>query len=145
MEVAAATISKVKSVHVIGRSEVPFKESLGKEMGERVQELFESKGVIFHMKTSVKNYIGYNNRLSEIELADGQKLKADICVMAMGSKTNVEFLTGSNIEINSSNGAIEVNEVSYFLFIYEIIIKTCFLFKEIRNKYKRNICWRRCC
>lgn len=114
MEVAAATISKVKSVHIIGRSDVPFKESLGKEMGERVQELFESKGVVFHMKASVKNYIGYNNRLSEIELSDGQKLKADVCVMATGSKTNIEFLTSSGININSSNGTIEVNEVSHY-------------------------------
>ncbi|XP_008179248.1 apoptosis-inducing factor 3 isoform X2 [Acyrthosiphon pisum] len=110
MELAAATFSKVKSVHVIGRSDVPFKESLGKEIGERVQELFESKGVVFHMKTSVKNYIGYNNRLSEIELSDGQKLKADVCIMATGSKTNVEFLAGSNIAINSSNGTIEVDK-----------------------------------
>lgn len=114
MEVAASAISKVKSVHVIGRSDVPFKESLGKEMGERVQELFESKGVVFHMKTGVKNYIGYNNRLSEIELADGQKLKADVCIMATGSKTNIEFLAGSCITINSSNGTIEVDEVSNF-------------------------------
>jgi len=112
MEVAAATISKVKSVHVIGRSDVPFKESLGKAMGERVQELFESKGVVFHMKTSVKNYIGFNNRLSEIELSDGQKLKADICVMATGSKTNVEFLVGSGIATNPSNNTIEVDKVS---------------------------------
>lgn len=110
MEVAAATFSKVKSVHVIGRSDVPFKESLGKEIGERVQELFESKGIVFHMKTSVKNYIGYNNRLSEIELSDGQKLKADVCIIATGSKTNVEFLAGSNIAINSSNGTIEVDK-----------------------------------
>lgn len=112
MEVAASTISKVKSVHVIGRSDVPFKESLGKEMGERVQELFESKGIVFHLKSGVKNYIGYNNRLSEIELSDGQKLKADVCIMATGSKTNVEFLVGSCITINSSNGTIEVDEVS---------------------------------
>lgn len=112
MEVAAAAKAKVKSVHVIGRSDVPFKESLGKEMGERVQELFESKGVVFHMKASVKNYIGYNNRLSEIELADGQKLKADVCLMATGSKANIEFLTGSGITLNPSNGTIEVDEVS---------------------------------
>ncbi|VVC24249.1 FAD/NAD-linked reductase, dimerisation domain,Reductase, C-terminal,Pyridine nucleotide- [Cinara cedri] len=109
MEVAASAISKVKSVHVIGRSEVPFKESLGKEMGERVQELFESKGVVFHMKASVKNYISYNNRLSEVELSDGQKLKTDVCLMATGSKTNIEFLAGSSIVINS-NGTIEVDE-----------------------------------
>lgn len=110
MEVAASNFSKVKSVHVIGRSDVPFKESLGREIGERVRELFESKGVIFHMNTSVINYIGYNNRLSEIELSDGLKLKADVCIIATGSKTNIEFLAGSNIEINSSNGAIEVDE-----------------------------------
>lgn len=110
MEVAAATISKVKSVHVIGRSGVPFKETLGKEMGERVQELFESKGVVFHMNSGVKNYIGYNNRLSEVELSDGQKLKADVCIIATGSKTNVDFLTGSSIAINSS-GTIEVDQV----------------------------------
>jgi len=114
MELAAANFSKVKSVHVIGRSDVPFKESLGKEIGERVQELFESKGVVFHMKASVKNYIGYNNRLSEIELSDGQKLKADVCIMATGSKTNVEFLAGSNVAINSSNGTIEVDKVRFF-------------------------------
>lgn len=117
MEVAASAISKVKSVHVIGRSEVPFKESLGKEMGERVQELFESKGIVFHMRASVKNYISYNNRLSEVELSDGQKLKADVCLIATGSKTNVEFLTGSSIAINSSNGTIEVDEVDTFLVI----------------------------
>jgi len=115
MEVAATAISKVKSVYVIGRSDVPFKESLGKEMGERVQELFESKGVVFYMKTSVKNYISYNNRLSEVELSDGRKLKADVYIVATGSKTNVEFLTGSNININSSNSTIEVDEVSSIL------------------------------
>lgn len=101
-------------MHIIGRSDVPFKESLGKQMGERVQELFESKGVVFHMKASVKNYIGYNNRLSEIELSDGQKLKADVCVMATGSKTNVDFLASCGINVNSSNGTIEVNEVSRY-------------------------------
>jgi len=68
------------------------------------------------MKTSVKNYIGYNNRLSEIELSDGQKLKADVCIMATGSKTNVEFLAGTNIAINSSNGTIEVDKVRIFFF-----------------------------
>lgn len=115
MEVAATIISKVKSVYVIGRSNVPFKESLGKEMGERVQELFESKGVVFYMNTSVKNYISYNNRLSEVELSNGQKLKADVYVIATGSKTNVEFLNGSNININSSNNTIEVDEVSSIL------------------------------
>lgn len=140
MEVAAATISKVKSVHVIGRSEVPFKESLGKEMGERIQELFESKGVAFHMKTSVKNYISYNNRLSEVELSDGQKLKADLCLIATGSKSNVDFLAGSDVAINSSNNTIEVDEVSNnpikcVSYISKLMKYIYIIFLEFRNKH----------
>ncbi|XP_050443240.1 apoptosis-inducing factor 3-like isoform X2 [Adelges cooleyi] len=110
MEVAASAISRVKSVNVIGRSNVPFMESLGKDLGERVQELFESKGVVFKMKTSVKNFISFNHKLSEVELADGQKLKADVCVIATGAKANSEFLACSSIIVNSANGTIEVDE-----------------------------------
>ncbi|XP_050520127.1 apoptosis-inducing factor 3-like isoform X2 [Daktulosphaira vitifoliae] len=110
MEVAATASSKVKSVNVIGRSAVPFIESLGKELGERVQELCQSKGISFKMKTSVQNFIGYESRLSEVELNDGQKLKVDVCVIAMGSKANSEFLKGSAINMNPTNGTIEVNE-----------------------------------
>lgn len=110
MEVASYCADKVKSVTVIGRDEIPFRPVLGPEIGAAVKTLFESKGVKFVMNSGVQACVpNSDGNLEFVELIDGTKLRADLCVMGIGSGFNTDFLKGSGIEMNP-NGSITANE-----------------------------------
>lgn len=110
METAAFCVSKVKSVTVIGRSSVPFEQILGRQVGERIDQLFREKGVHFAMNTSVKGYNGdSNNNVTSVTLADGKELKAELVVLGIGSEFNTEFLKGGEINMNM-DGSVPVDK-----------------------------------
>ncbi|XP_039289208.1 apoptosis-inducing factor 3 isoform X2 [Nilaparvata lugens] len=110
METAAFCVSKVKSVTVVGTSAVPFENILGRAVGERITALFKEKGVHFVMKTSVKAYNGdSDNNVASVTLANDQELKADLCVLGIGSEFNTEFLKGGEVLMNM-DGSVPVDK-----------------------------------
>ena len=42
------------------------------------------KGVTFIGKNSAKEFVGSDGKLTHVELQDGQKLPADVCVLGVG-------------------------------------------------------------
>lgn len=108
LEAAAYSVSKVAKVTVIGRGSVPFKPIFGEEVGQQVMDFFIEKGVNFIMNSGIKRCIAENGRLTSVELNDGSILKADICVMGVGSSLYTEFLRGSGVIINP-NGSIDTD------------------------------------
>lgn len=110
LEAAAYCVNKVAKVTVIGRGSVPLKESFGQEVGARVMEMFHEKGVEFVMNSGIKRCIGDDDRkLTSVELADGSILKADICIMGVGSTLYTSFLNDSGLKLNK-NGSIDTNQ-----------------------------------
>ncbi|XP_063704764.1 apoptosis-inducing factor 3 isoform X2 [Culicoides brevitarsis] len=110
LEAAAYCVDKVASVTVIGRDNVPLKPVFGATIGGRIQKFLESKGIVFKMNNGLKKCISDDaGNLNSVELNDGEILKADLCVMGVGSTLNTEFLKNSGININK-NGSIDVNE-----------------------------------
>ncbi|RWS26139.1 apoptosis-inducing factor 3-like isoform X4 [Leptotrombidium deliense] len=108
MEVAAYLCGKAKSVSVIGRSNVPFKQILGQELGARIKELYESKGVIFHLKTHVKKFVGSAGSVEEVVIP-GSVLPADVVVVGIGTEPNVSYLDNSGVSYAFYNNIV-VNE-----------------------------------
>lgn len=49
LESANFCLKKVKSVTVVGRDSVPFKNTLGEEVGAAIKKLFEDNGIQFKM------------------------------------------------------------------------------------------------
>lgn len=110
LEAAAYCVNKVAKVTVIGRGSVALKESFGQEVGARVMDMFKEKGVEFVMNSGIKRCIGDDDRrLTSVELIDGTILKADICIMGVGSTFYTSFLENSGIKLNK-NGSIDTNQ-----------------------------------
>lgn len=105
MEIAAYLAGKAASVSVIGRSNVPFKQVFGQEMGARIKELYESKGVVFHLKTHVKKFLGKDGQLEEVVIP-GQVLKAELCVIGIGTEANVSYLDTAGMNYSFYNNVV---------------------------------------
>lgn len=110
MEAANYCLNKVKSVTVIIRDTVPFKSSLGYDIGRAFLKLFEDKGVKFIKNSGIVrcNDDGVGN-VASVELKDGTILKADLVVMGVGSTFYTDFLKDSGVSVRD-DGTIEANE-----------------------------------
>lgn len=108
LEAAAALVKKVKSVTVIGRDNVPLKPSFGEVIGQRVLELFKENNVNMVMKSGIKEILGVDGKVSEVELIDGTKLPCGMVIMGTGSRFFTDFLKDSEIKINQ-NGSIDTD------------------------------------
>ncbi|RXN07076.1 apoptosis-inducing factor 3-like protein [Labeo rohita] len=85
MEVAAALTDKAHSVSVIGIEAVPFRKALGEKVGKALM------------------------KLKEVVLKSGKVLRADVCVIGIGSSPATAFLKQSGVHMDSK-GFIPVNK-----------------------------------
>lgn len=110
MEVASYCIGKVKSVTVIGRDVVPFKQVWGERVGSAILKIFEEKGVKYVANSGITK-VNDNGQgaVSSVELTSGEKLKCDVLFLGIGVTFYTEFLKNSGVQL-MSNGAVEVNE-----------------------------------
>lgn len=108
LEIAAYCVSKVAKVTIVGRSSAPLMNSFGEAIGSRIMKLFISKNVEFIMETEINKFLSNLDELESIELSNGKTIWADICIIAIGSEYNTEFLSSSEIMMNK-NGSITTN------------------------------------
>ncbi|KAF5279943.1 hypothetical protein FQR65_LT15125 [Abscondita terminalis] len=110
MEAAAFCLGKVARVTVVSKSAVPFDAVFGNVVGSVILKLFQEKEGEFVPNNGLAACFGNeDNELVEVKLNDGAILKADICILGIGSTLNTEFLKGSGISM-TSYGAVDVNE-----------------------------------
>lgn len=83
METAAALRKRGLSVTVVGRDSVPFKRSLGPEIGAMLQKIQEEKGVSFKLGRKVARLEG-EARVKEVVLDNGERLPADLVLVGLG-------------------------------------------------------------
>lgn len=94
---------------VISKDPEPFYGSLGPRIGATIRKLFESKGVNFVLNSGLKRCVDNGNgAVGSVEVSNGTTLKADVCIMGIGSIMNTEFLNGSGLNMNKY-GALEVS------------------------------------
>ena len=110
LESAAYCVGKVKKVTIIGRNSVPLMDSFGEAIGSRIMQLLKENNVDFVMNSGVQNFLAINQEedLSAVRLIDGKILKADVCIVGIGSDLNTDFLNNSGITINE-NKSIDTN------------------------------------
>ncbi|XP_014608098.1 PREDICTED: apoptosis-inducing factor 3 isoform X1 [Polistes canadensis] len=109
MEAASYCIDKCASVTVIGRGNVPLRDVFGTEIGNRVREEFETKGIKFIFNNNISKFIpkeGTDNTLGKVELSDGNILEADICIIGIGSTFYTDWLKTSMIKMLDNGGII---------------------------------------
>ncbi|XP_044316766.1 apoptosis-inducing factor 3 isoform X2 [Drosophila rhopaloa] len=110
LEAAAGLVSKVQSVTVVARENVPLKAAFGPEIGQRMLQLFEDNKVIMRMQSGITDIIGNEEgKVTEVELVDGTRLPCDLLILGTGSKLNTQFLAKSGVKVNR-NGSVDVTD-----------------------------------
>jgi NADPH-dependent 2,4-dienoyl-CoA reductase/sulfur reductase-like enzyme/nitrite reductase/ring-hydroxylating ferredoxin subunit len=111
LEAASYCLNKVAKITIVGIATLPLIETFGEQIGQRVLELLKAKNINVIMESEIKGFVGINqeHQLSAVRLSSGEFLKADVCIIAVGSKFNTKFLNSSGILLNR-NGSIDTNE-----------------------------------
>jgi NADPH-dependent 2,4-dienoyl-CoA reductase/sulfur reductase-like enzyme/nitrite reductase/ring-hydroxylating ferredoxin subunit len=92
LEVAAALVERGLSVSVIGMEALPLERALGAELGQIVKGLHESHGVRFHLEVTAKRITA-----SEVTLASGVSLPADVVVIGVGVSPATELAEAAGL------------------------------------------------
>ncbi|CAK9823325.1 Apoptosis-inducing factor 3 [Anthophora retusa] len=126
MEAAAYCVDKCASVTVIGRGTVPLEAVFGEEIGNRIRQQFEEKGIKFIFKNNIEEFIAKEKEAEEggkqkkkakdeesvvgkILLTDGEILPADIVIIGIGTTFYTDWLKDSPIKM-LGDGSIAVDE-----------------------------------
>jgi NADH oxidase (H2O2-forming) len=79
------------------------------EVTAKVEEVLSSRGIHIKTGSGVKEILGTDGKVSEVELQSGEKLEADAVILSMGYRPNTKLAQDSGIDINKF-GFIEVDE-----------------------------------
>jgi apoptosis-inducing factor 3 len=106
MESAFSMTERGIKVTVISPDEIPFEQTLGKEIGELLKTLHEKGGVTFKLKSSVKGFEG-KGKVESVVLDNGEKVKADFVIVGIGVKPATDFIDGL---VKASDRGIKVDK-----------------------------------
>ena len=96
------------NITMVNGDDVPFKLTLGKELGEFYQKEHESNGITVLNKVFIKsaNAGDDGKTVKSVTLSDGQELPADVVILGTGVRPNTEWLRNSGVEIGKDGGLI---------------------------------------
>jgi len=95
LEVAASLRTRGIEVHVVAPDAVPMQRVLGPALGEFVRDLHLSKGVAFHLGTSVARLDG-----RRASLADGSVVEADLIVAGVGVRPSLSLAEQAGLAVD---------------------------------------------
>lgn len=99
-EVASTAYALGLDVTVVEAAPTPLAGPLGETMGAVVSALHADHGVRLLCGVGVKGLSG-ESRVDAVLLEDGRSLPADIVVVGVGARPNVEWLEGSGIALDN--------------------------------------------
>ena len=97
-EVAATARQRGCEVTCVALDPLPMIRPLGQMLATELQRRLEEHGVRFRLGTAVDRLLG-DEVVSEVELADGTILRADVVIEAIGSTCNVAWLDGNGLDL----------------------------------------------
>ncbi|MFJ6661880.1 NAD(P)/FAD-dependent oxidoreductase [Streptomyces sp. NPDC091377] len=98
-EVASTTNALGLDVTVVEAAPTPLAGPLGETMGAIVSALHTDHGVRLECGVGVKGLSG-ETRVDAVLLEDGRSIPADLVVVGVGARPNVEWLEGSGIALD---------------------------------------------
>ncbi|MEH2338755.1 FAD-dependent oxidoreductase [Nostoc sp.] len=107
METAAGLSQHGLQVTVVSPDSVPFKKTLGEEIGKIFQQVHEENGVSFKLGRKAVKFEG-SDKVEAVILDNGDRLKADIVIVGIGVQPATDFLEG--IDLHPKDGSVVVDE-----------------------------------
>ncbi|WP_269758178.1 NAD(P)/FAD-dependent oxidoreductase [Thalassobacillus sp. C254] len=106
LEAAKGLLNRGMEVAVVHRDDYLMNNQLDRMAGEMLQRELESQGMKFYLSKNTKEFLG-EDHVTGLQFEDGEKIEADLVVMAAGVKPNIELANASGID---TNRAILVND-----------------------------------
>lgn len=100
-ELAATLLKLGAKVTIVEQFGRPMERSLGSDLAGAFQDYHSQQGVTFHIGRSIVGVATTrSDAISHVELDNGERLRADIVIEAMGSLANVEWLAGNGLDLS---------------------------------------------
>jgi NADH oxidase (H2O2-forming) len=96
---------EVTVIEILG---YPLPLMVDSDMGAHVQEHLVEKGFTMKMEQKVTRILGQNGAVSGVELASGEAIEADMVLLAVGVRQNLELAKDLGLELGKFG--IKVNE-----------------------------------
>uniref|UniRef100_T1GDU2 FAD/NAD(P)-binding domain-containing protein n=1 Tax=Megaselia scalaris TaxID=36166 RepID=T1GDU2_MEGSC len=106
MECAAYCVSRVQSVTVVCKEDLPLQNAFGTKVAQRIMKLFEENGVKFITKAQVERFQGRICDVYSVILKDGSSVPCSVVILGTGTILNTKFLQRSGLPINE-DGSID--------------------------------------
>lgn len=100
LEAAVALSSVTKNIYVIENTPFLMPKQLNREAGKLLERYIKSFGVNVITSEFVSQVISQNGEVSSIIFKSGKQIKADIIILATGTKPNIELALRSGIKTN---------------------------------------------
>ncbi|MES2977724.1 MAG: FAD-dependent oxidoreductase [Pseudomonadota bacterium] len=100
-EIAATARQLGAQVTLLDTLELPLLRQLGGTLGAAIQQLQQRHGVHFLGNAGVARFTSEGGRVSGAILSNGEKLQADVVVVAIGSMPGVQWLQGSGLDLDN--------------------------------------------
>lgn len=101
MEIAATARELGNEVTLLGLEEVPLSVAIGNTLGAVFQKRHEEAGVKFVLPASAAEIRGSNGHVSEVLTTTGQRLLADVVIVAVGVAPNTALASDAGLAINN--------------------------------------------
>ncbi|PRY59038.1 NAD(P)/FAD-dependent oxidoreductase [Glycomyces artemisiae] len=98
MEVAASARQLGRDVTLFGMGAQPLERVLGPEMGLVFAQLHLDKGVDLHRRTEIAKILGEDGRAVGVETTDGERVDADLVLVAVGVVPNAGLAAAAGLE-----------------------------------------------
>jgi 3-phenylpropionate/trans-cinnamate dioxygenase ferredoxin reductase subunit len=99
MEVAASARQLGRDVTLFGMGAQPLERVLGPEMGLVFAQLHIDKGVDLRRRTEIAKILGEDGRAVGVETTDGERVDADLVLVAVGVSPNAGLAASGGLEL----------------------------------------------
>ncbi len=108
VEMADEALRADKNVVLVEALDYLLAASMDREFGNKACEILEAKGAKVLLNNKVKSILG-NRTVDGIELENGEKIPADMVIVSVGSRPNLELAEKFGLDYNPVHGIL-VNE-----------------------------------
>lgn len=101
LEVASAARNYRNDVTVVEPQRAVLNAALGSELGGMFTDLHREHGVTLHLNDGVDAILGSNGSVTGVKTTSGRELSADVVVVGIGARPNVELALSAGIDVDN--------------------------------------------
>jgi 3-phenylpropionate/trans-cinnamate dioxygenase ferredoxin reductase subunit len=112
LETAAAARHHGCDVTVVEVEQLPLQRVLGDEIATVYRDLHNANGVRFHFGAGVREFGGLAGSLTDVVLADGTEIGADVAIVGVGITPVVDLAQAAGLDIDNGIAVDEFQRTS---------------------------------